>query len=382
MHYEFFRSYFSGDIAAVEERLKLFRQLQYSTDASLQEQVEFACKSGSLDELSRLQTLLMSMEECSLIEIVIKRKIELLRDKGRCLSVGEEEEALKANEKVPAEHLNLGKAFALQSRHDMAMSQYLKAVELIKALQAKSTAHSVGHDRQLFYYNLLEAAYLSIGEVYFMKCKFADAEKSFRLSFELSRRIYGDNNILTADRYHWLVSALLQQGKIDEAIPILLDTCKTVEAIEGKKSIRLISFNISLSLAYMLKGDITEATSFIKRSLHDSERVKGVMNLTTITTMTNLGYTLLLQGKISDSKEILEKALEYSLQVNGEFHEATGKTATHLILYIYIFRLSSSRFFTAQFYAMLPQVQFTTICILSTIIYIRQSWPPCTHSKA
>lgn len=166
-------------------------------------------------------------------------------------------------------HNALGWAYFMADRHADAIASYRRAIELDP---------------------LLAGAYANIGDVYWKERRFAEAVANYEQALRISPFEF------TADFHYRVGSALMEVGRLDEAVKALEDSLY----IDPESEVA----HYNLGNALRLQGRLDRAIAEYREALRISPR--------STRTYVNLGLALSAAGRGLEAIEVLQKGLETS----------------------------------------------------------------------
>jgi CHAT domain-containing protein/tetratricopeptide (TPR) repeat protein len=160
--------------------------------------------------------------------------------------------------------------------------------------------------------------------------KFAAAEKLFRDSLTLRRRVLGEEHPDTVHVSNELAVNLNTQGKYAEARLLLEKALAIRRQLLGEEHPDIATSCNNLAVNLQDQGKYAEAQRFVEKALAIDRKVFGEEHPNTATSWNNVAVNLQAQGKYAQAQPFCEKALAIRRKVSGEEHPDTAVSCSNL----------------------------------------------------
>jgi tetratricopeptide (TPR) repeat protein len=127
-----------------------------------------------------------------------------------------------------------------------------------------------------------------------------------------------------------LAVAYKDQGKYEQAEPLLTKALETQQRLQGKESQGALDTLENLAALYRTQGRSQEAVALCTKLLENRRRVLGAEHPGTLLTMTNLALIYQRQARFGEAEALLIKVLEVRRRVLPPPHNDTTATLARL----------------------------------------------------
>ncbi|EAS01947.1 tetratricopeptide repeat protein (macronuclear) [Tetrahymena thermophila SB210] len=173
--------------------------------------------------------------------------------------------------------------------------------------------------------SMLGEAYKNVGEI-------GLAKQSIERSYEIDKKLYGNNSLQIAISLHEVGTIQLLKGMFTEAI------CNLEKSLEIKKQkLKQSDPDIARGLnnlaeAYRGLGNNKKALELFEQALTIFNEAKLTESQEVSPTLNNIGIILYQQGSYEKGIEFLEKALKIEQKVLGENHQNNAQTMFNMMI--------------------------------------------------
>jgi tetratricopeptide (TPR) repeat protein len=214
----------------------------------------------------------------------------------------------------------LGSALIAASSYKEAEYQLRVALDMRKKLFGEDdlkTAESMNDLATLFYHT----------------GKFAEAEPLLHNAVSIREKLLGKNDPLTATSLNDLAVIYYSQGNLDMAEKIYRDALSRLESYYKKDHLQIAEALNNIGTVLLQRKEYTNAIELINRSLEMLERMHGSHSFIIILPIQNLALTYSEMGDHSKAEESYLKALELNRSIFGEFHFRTSHNYSNLAVF-------------------------------------------------
>ncbi|CAJ1945284.1 unnamed protein product [Cylindrotheca closterium] len=290
-HYEYFRSYFAGATASLQERL---------TDLEL--------INGGEQQLLDLSTLDQLLKEC--IDEKRLARLEMLFRDQLC----EYDWALRVSRKLLDLRLNTyGNCHSL-------VSSSLKSIAGLQLLQDRPEdalrfyKRNLEIDKKLFGQNHLSVAdtYNDMAIALHRQGKVESGKSFFERSLEIKKNLLWGEHSAIAELYSNLSVSLQQQGRLKESMELCRKSLQIYEKNQGKDSSSTAIVYNNMSIIVEAMGNQDKAFQLGSRAANAFKRHLGEDHSFLACTYYNIASILMKQGDLSDAMEYCLRSLKIS----------------------------------------------------------------------
>ncbi|HET6932130.1 MAG TPA: serine/threonine-protein kinase [Candidatus Acidoferrum sp.] len=153
--------------------------------------------------------------------------------------------------------------------------------------------------------------------------KFADAEKSFRVVYDLTLKKYGPDHPATFNAHANIANILLQQDKFAEAETIYQDVLERQRRVLGPEHPRTLLVMGNLGIVYLNQKRYSEAEPLYRQLVDLKTRVVGADNRQTLVVKAALADVLRMENKLPEAEKLSHEALDAERRVMGPDHSDT-----------------------------------------------------------
>jgi len=271
--YEYFRTYFCGNIDAVQKRLSVL--LKYGGNAKTAAEMVEGVMDSDVETLQEVIDLMELLCEFTLVEKLKRRKLEVSEDN--------EEKAVALN--------NLAISLQYQGMYDEALPLYEEALEMVKKQYGEI-------------HNTVAIQYVNIGELLRDQKKFDEAMPMNQKALVILKRLYGEDGALVASAYNSMGVLLMEQGKYNKAKPFYAKALAIRKKIHGEYHPHVSSSYNNLAVLLQNQGNYNEAKAHYYRALDIDKRLFGETHPNVAITYNNIA--LLLYDQNNDSLKAVE----------------------------------------------------------------------------
>ncbi|KAL4491356.1 hypothetical protein ABPG72_008012 [Tetrahymena utriculariae] len=173
--------------------------------------------------------------------------------------------------------------------------------------------------------SMLGEAYKNVGEI-------GLAKQSIERSYEIDKKLYGNNSLQTALSLHEVGTIQLLKGMFTEAI-CNLEKSLEIKTQKLKQSDPDIARGLNnLAEAYRGLGNNKKALELFEQALTIFNEAKLTESQEVSPTLNNIGIILYQQGSYEKGIEFLEKALKIEQKVLGENHQNHAQTMFNMMI--------------------------------------------------
>ena len=201
-------------------------------------------------------------------------------------------------------YYDLGTIYQKLGQFDLAV----KMLEAVKSLGEK--ALNKDHPLVANAYNNLGNLYSEMGSMY-------DSEEHYRKSIDINRRIFGGNDIETITSVANLATLLIQNGRYEEAMPLVESTLEQRLAIFPESHPHCIASLSNSGEFYARQGNFEQAFLMFTRGLNASISVYGESHPVTAINRARVAWIKMLKGDLIDAESMAKNAFD-SINQTGE----------------------------------------------------------------
>jgi CHAT domain-containing protein/tetratricopeptide (TPR) repeat protein len=158
------------------------------------------------------------------------------------------------------------------------------------------------------------------------KHEYAAAEKFFRQSWTIRRRVLGEDHPETLISCNNLAFNLDAQGKYTEAQPLLEEALSSRRRVLGEEHPSTAISCINLAFNFSAQGKYAEAQPLFEKALAISRSVLGDEHPFTALSYNGVAGNLDAQGKYVEAQPLFEKALSIRRRVRGDNDSDTAQS--------------------------------------------------------
>jgi tetratricopeptide (TPR) repeat protein/tRNA A-37 threonylcarbamoyl transferase component Bud32 len=163
----------------------------------------------------------------------------------------------------------------------------------------------------------------SLGELFSLQGKDAQAVAPLRNALEMQRRVLGAEHTDTLNTIRELARVYSQLGKYAEAEPLFTKALEGQRHVLGENHIDTAETMNDLGVLYQREGRYAQAEPLEARALEISRQLKGEEDTDTLAEMVNLAITYIYENKYEQGAPLLTKVLEVHRRVLGQEHPQT-----------------------------------------------------------
>jgi serine/threonine protein kinase len=153
--------------------------------------------------------------------------------------------------------------------------------------------------------------------------KFADAEKSFRVVYDLTLKKYGPDHPVTFNALMNIGNSVLQQDRFAEAETIYKQVLEGDRRMLGPEHPRTLLVMGNLGLVYLNQKRYPEAEALYRQLVDVKTRVVGADNRQTLVVKAALADVLRMENKLPEAEKLAREALDAERRVMGPDHSDT-----------------------------------------------------------
>ena len=295
-YYEYFRTYFAGNVDVVAERMRVLEDLAHGCGGATTERL-YADAIESKDErkIRALDDLLDKLSELELRHKVCERLVDVSLE-----LYGEESTDYAMALANFAELLRAKNAF------DEAEPRYRKAVEICEQRLGPD------HRNVAAILNNLALCLTSMG-------LFQEAETLFAKSLKIREDVFGKDHLEVAQSLNNMALLLKTTGRDKEAIPCYQRAIDIKELNDPGPSLATSLINLGSVLS--AQGDPDAAAPHFERAFAIAEQAFGRDHPTALTARAWIGDNFRRKGQTTRALEILEEVLASRQRVLGQDHQ-------------------------------------------------------------
>ncbi len=171
----------------------------------------------------------------------------------------------------------------------------------------------------------LEEAVMSynLGTICYDWRQFEEALTLFQKAWALRKRELGDSHPDTLKCEANVGLVLMEQGKWEEARPILAEAVEKGMSVWGRADKMMFSAMNNLSRVERKLGRAEDAERLLREALAGCQQVLGEENRRTLSAMNNLGTLLHERGDLAEAERLLRRTVELRRKALGDDHAET-----------------------------------------------------------
>eukprot|EP00397_Hematodinium_sp_SG-2012_P005795 GEMP01005819.1.p1 GENE.GEMP01005819.1~~GEMP01005819.1.p1 ORF type:complete len:1000 (+),score=174.66 GEMP01005819.1:23-3022(+) len=297
--YEYFRTYFRGDIGSMVDRLKLLNEVsEYNAD-NLDDLVKSANNWTNLTRLQGLVVLLDKMAVFDKAEQIAVRQLKVAEDQ---LGIFHAETVVSLT--------NLGKV--LKTQHKLKEAEPL----LERTLEANERMHGPTHATTL-------NSVTDMARLFRDQNKLDKAVPLFERALKGKIKIYGADHRSSMTAMKDLAEIMRLQNRFDEAGHLLRKAAAGLTETVGGSHEETLHATHTLALVYKEQNRIGEAEKLYRTVLLGKEKCLGADHPDTLSSCNNLAILLQGEERYDEAEPLCRRAVQGFLQALGPAHPAT-----------------------------------------------------------
>ncbi|CAG8950857.1 hypothetical protein HYFRA_00003074 [Hymenoscyphus fraxineus] len=163
----------------------------------------------------------------------------------------------------------------------------------------------------------------SIGQCQIEVGQYRSAQTTFQDLYEISKRLYGNENQFTSDVMSELARSYSKDGKFTKAGNLWLEVLEFQKRSLGDSHIKTIRTMVDFASVLFMQGDYTKADAKMLQAMELSMRTLGEEHPSTLLNMDRLATSLQNQGKYAEAERSYRELLISSTRLLGEDHPDT-----------------------------------------------------------
>ena len=160
--------------------------------------------------------------------------------------------------------------------------------------------------------------------------KMIDSERLLTRSFNIYRRILGEEHPDTLRSMNYLALTFLDQGRTEEAAALQEEVVEKRKLILGAEHPDTLTSMNNLALTYRDQGRTADAAALQEEVVQKRRWILGAEHPHTLRSMDNLALMYLAQGRMWEAAALQEEVLEKQQQILGPEHPATLTSMNNL----------------------------------------------------
>ncbi|KAF0249275.1 MAG: hypothetical protein FD167_1325 [bacterium] len=169
-----------------------------------------------------------------------------------------------------------------------------------------------------------------LGDFYHEKGDYSKAEPIFIQALDIRKKIFGDNNLDTAQSISNLAELYHEKGDYSKAEPLLIQALDIYRKILGDNNPDTASSINNLAALYGDKGDYSKAEPLYLQALNINRKVLGDNHPDTALSINNLAYYYYNKGDYPKAESFFIQALDIYRKVLGDNHPNTAHSINNL----------------------------------------------------
>ena len=306
--YEYFRSYFRGNSAAVKQRLGTLLALDID-NMSAEEK-----KGGMRAVVSRV------IASPHTTQVMLMQLAILLGELGGHTALELEKQLLEAR-------LSLAKQGGKGPEMVQAMNDLAKMLMSRGQLEEATALFSHCLDACERFAGTFHPSTLTalnnLGSVYFAQKKYANAEPLLREVAARYEKAAGSLHVRTLISKNNVAMMLKESGRMEDAKKSFLELLPCFEQVKGTVSAEVAAVLSNCANCAMEMGDLDEAVQFIDRSIDTFERSVGGSDSRSANARKDKGIILAKTGDFASAVSLVGDALGDFTQTLGKSHPVT-----------------------------------------------------------
>ena len=171
-----------------------------------------------------------------------------------------------------------------------------------------------------------------LGELYFRRKDFEQAQQFNRVALAGLRRVYGDDHDYTISAMVSLSASLSEGGAFEEGEVLALEALERGTRALGEDHVETLRALARLGYQFLRQGRLADAEPYLRRVLQARIRTLGPDSVESLMVMHNLGYVLREQGKLAEAEAIATEAVRRWKSAHGSDHPETASATLGLAL--------------------------------------------------
>ncbi|CAA0836811.1 Tetratricopeptide repeat (TPR)-like superfamily protein [Striga hermonthica] len=192
---------------------------------------------------------------------------------------------------------NLAELFRVKKDYDKAEPLYLEAIDILENYFGTEDVR-VG------------AALHNLGQFYLVQRKLEKARLCYERAVKIKRRVLGEAHPEYADAMYHLGSVLYLQGEEKDAVDLIADSIRVLEAGGQGESVVCVRRTQYLAQMYTKSNRFAEAEALLRKILHMMELLRGWKSLDTVLVAERLALVLEKASRLMEAEELLERCLD------------------------------------------------------------------------
>ena len=296
--YEYFRTYFSGNMGAVKERLGALLTLPVEGIDSVDSLVERMMSAPEEHDLGAMLRLLEWMSEFAHAQRIRKYLLNRAESEG------------KETEEYALQLLEMGSLLDDQGKYDEAILLIKESLGIYKNVKGNEDKDYA-------------AVVDNLASLYCKQSKHNEAELLYKESLAIRKKVLGEDHSDYAMSLNNLALLYYNLRKFDSAEPLYKNSLAIYKRLYGEDHLEVTAGLNNLAELYQKQLKYDAAEALLKESLAIRKRVLGEDHPEYATSLHNLGAFYLEVNKLEDAFANLQRAVEIRIKVLGEDHQDT-----------------------------------------------------------
>jgi serine/threonine protein kinase/tetratricopeptide (TPR) repeat protein len=234
------------------------------------------------------------------------------RQAGAILERLGKDEALQA-----ALHEAVGRQHTVRGRHNEALAEFRKALEIRQRLLGTEHAATLRVD-------------IRVGNALVQLGRYQEGLEIQRRVLEVRERILGPEHPDTAESLHVIALTNFRMGRFEESLSANQRSLKIREKTIGAEHPEVALSLVNLGALMRLQGRFDEALSFYQRAYEIAEKAFGAWHRETGSTANNMGNIYQAMGKYHQALAFHRRSFDIKTKVYGTEHPAIAVSLVNL----------------------------------------------------
>lgn len=262
---------------------------------------------------------------------------------------------------------NIGNIHYLTGRHELALSEYEKALQLTEAVEhdekhlfAAPTSLGIGnvyfgkhqyeeafkHFNQALEVNreilgddhpYVANSFLSLGNLYRNKGSYNLATEYYEKALKINKTVFGENHPDVATTYVGIADIYKNSGTYDLAMQYYRQALVIYNQFLHEKNPKFGTIYLGFADVYKNKGNYEQALEYYQRALSLFEQTIGLEHQNSVRSYLGVGNTFMYQEKFKDALDYYNKVMDINFNLVGETHVNSSAANNNLGSIYYFF---------------------------------------------